>query len=100
MQVHMEIREPAICPRCGEHAMPPTLQSILWSRGEGGCLKARFRCRSCGQLFETESRGPAELPGTPIEDAEESELAEEVRGLDTPSGTSSFLDDLRRIEDK
>jgi hypothetical protein len=100
MHAHMQIREPAICPRCGEHALPTALRSILWARGEGGCLKARFRCRSCDQLFETESWGPAELTGTPIEDEDESELEEEVRGLDTPSGTSSFLDDLRRIEDK
>lgn len=99
-QVNMEIREPAICPRCGEHALPRDLRSILWARGDEACLTATLCCRSCGQLFKTQSLGPAELTGTAIDDEDESELAEEVRGLDTPSGTSSFLDDLRRIEDK
>ncbi len=98
MHVDIQIREPAICPRCHGQAQPRDLRHILIVFGDDRRVTAAFCCRSCGQLFETESLGVPQPIGRPVEDVDNSEWEQLAQALRTPAGTTRLLDRLRDAE--
>lgn len=95
MHVDIQVREPALCPQCHHEAQPRDLRRIVVTFGDGRSVAARFDCRSCGQVFETESLGLPQPMGRPVEDRDDGELEQLAQSLGTAAGTTTFLDRLR-----
>jgi hypothetical protein len=82
-QMHLDahIKEPAVCPGCGHNAQACDLCHVLIAFAEGRCITSRFRCGLCGQVFETESLGPTQPTGRPVEVENAQELEHQVEEL-------------------
>jgi len=98
MHIDVQIREPALCPQCRREAQPRDLRGIIITFGDGRAVTARFGCRSCGQLFETESLGLPQAVGRPLEDDDSGDCGQLARDLGTAAGTTRFLNSLRDAE--
>lgn len=98
MHVDVQIREPAICPQCHCDAQPRDLRHIVIVFGDDRRVTAAFCCRSCGQLFETESLGLPQAVGRPLEDDDSGDCGQLAQDLGTAAGTTRFLNSLRDAE--
>lgn len=98
MHVDIQVREPALCPRCHREAQPRDLRRIVVTFGDGRSVAAEFDCRSCGQVFGTESLGLPQPFGRPVSDDESREWEQLAQGLQTAAGATRFLDGLRQAD--